>query len=187
MERAGDPGEILYHEYTHFLLRNQNRLEYPPWFREGFAELLSTVDVHRGQVRVGMVPARQRSTRVIEVTPADVIRARSIEGWTDARISQFYAQASLVVHYLSYGRPQEEGLFGPRMMRYLDEDFLSALLWAERLHPGVFRGLTFDGRFIAVHWLGGLANDPLATLQASATLWKPFVPRLPSAAPQLMH
>ena len=80
-----------------------------------------------------------------------------------------------------------EGNEPTRMMRYLDQDILSALLWAERLHPGTFRGLTFDGRFVAVHWLGELARDPLATLTASGTLWRPFVPRLPSAAPQLMH
>ena len=35
--------QIIFHEYIHFLLRNQNRTTYPVWIDEGFAELISTV------------------------------------------------------------------------------------------------------------------------------------------------
>lgn len=85
------------------------------------------------------------------------------------------------------GSFQVEGNEPTHIVRYLDADLLSSLLEAERSHPAGFRGLTFDGRFLAVHWLGAVAGDPLRTLSASSPLWRAFVPRLPRVPPSLMH
>ncbi|MFO0750412.1 MAG: hypothetical protein U1F43_32790 [Myxococcota bacterium] len=80
-----------------------------------------------------------------------------------------------------------EGNEPTHIMRYLDEALLSALLDAERSYPAAFRGLTFDGRFLAVHWLGGVAGDPQRVVRASSLVWRPFVPRLPPVPSSLMH
>lgn len=71
-----------------------------------------------------------------------------------------------------------------RLTRLLDEELVAALTHAASHHADTFRGLTFDGRFLAVHWLGEEpASDPALTLARSAPLWRPFVPRLPPIAP----
>jgi hypothetical protein len=36
--------DTLKHEYVHFLLHNRDALAYPPWFDEGFAELMATLN-----------------------------------------------------------------------------------------------------------------------------------------------
>lgn len=84
-----------------------------------------------------------------------------------------------------------EGNEPARIARWLDGELVQGLLVTLSLHADTFRGLTFDGRFLAVHWVNvtgqGVGHDPVATLAASSALWRPFVPRLPSATPGLMH
>lgn len=71
--------------------------------------------------------------------------------------------------------------------RWLDEALVSALRRALAEHPESFRGLTFDGRFLAVHWVGAPALDPSAARALSAPLWRPFVPRLPPVPTTLLN
>lgn len=47
---------IVYHEYTHFLLRNGDLTLNPLWFEEGLAELFSLLEVDQGVVRIGTFP-----------------------------------------------------------------------------------------------------------------------------------
>lgn len=66
-----------------------------------------------------------------------------------------------------------------RITRLLDEELRHALSQADLLHKDNFRGLTFDGRYLAVHWLGAdLAEDPARALELARPLWRPFFPRL---------
>lgn len=80
-----------------------------------------------------------------------------------------------------------EGNEPVRIRRWLDGELLTALEAAARDHAPTFRGLTFDGRFLAVHWIGPLTDVPEDVLALSTPLWRPFVPRLPPASPATMH
>lgn len=80
-----------------------------------------------------------------------------------------------------------EGNEPAQLQRWLDEALVSALVTAVRDHPDTFRGLTFDGRFLAVHWVGAPADDPGMARALSAPLWRPFVPRLPPTRLELLN
>lgn len=80
-----------------------------------------------------------------------------------------------------------EGNEPAQLERWLDGALVSALLLAARDRATSFRGLTFDGRFLAVHWRGDLASDPQAVRALSAPLWRPFVPRLPPTPGVILH
>ena len=120
---AGENGilarAVLYHEYTHFLLHNEGRGYYPLWFDEGFAEMLSSVDVLGKLVRIGAVPQHrmQALTMLRKIAYSRVIGAHTFQGWRDYDMEMFYAQSWLLVHYLILG---QGGRFTPRLDRYLD-------------------------------------------------------------------
>lgn len=80
-----------------------------------------------------------------------------------------------------------EGNEPAQLERWLDGALVDALLAAARDHATLFRGLTFDGRFLAVHWRGDIAQEPEAVRALSAPLWRPFVPRLPPTPGVLLH
>ena len=52
-ETDGSEIDLILHEYVHFLVRNQNQLNYPKWFDEGFAEYLSSTKETKGALRIG--------------------------------------------------------------------------------------------------------------------------------------
>ena len=111
---------VLYHEYTHFLLHDEGRGYYPLWFDEGFAEMLSSVDVLGALVRVGAVPQHRMQALIMprKVAYERVIGAQSFRGWNNYDIAMFYAQSWLLVHHLILG---QGGKFTPRLDRYLDQ------------------------------------------------------------------
>lgn len=101
---AAQAREILYHEYTHFVLRNEGS-GHPLWFEEGFADLLSSLDVRGANVRIGVPPA-SRTGALQHGAPlpwSRVLRARSYEGFGPAALQMFYAQSWLLVHHLVLG------------------------------------------------------------------------------------
>ena len=62
------------------------------------------------------------------------------------------------------------------LSRLIGTDLLAALLTVRKESPaGTFRGLTWDGRELAVHWTGALAADPERALQLSRPLWRDLV------------
>ncbi|HKA13453.1 MAG TPA: hypothetical protein VKH41_00425 [Myxococcota bacterium] len=111
---------ILYREYTHFLLHNEGRAAYPLWFDEGFAQMLSSVDVLGAMVRIGVVPAHRvdRVRHAPKLPYSRILHAQSFTGWSQAEIGSFYAQAWLLVHNLTLG---QLGNFGDLLDRYLAE------------------------------------------------------------------
>jgi len=81
-----------------------------------------------------------------------------------------------------------EGNDPTRLLRLLDEALADALAHADLHHRDTFRGLTFDGRFLAVHWLGDdLASDPMGALAMAAPFWRPFIPRLPAIPREILN
>lgn len=67
-----------------------------------------------------------------------------------------------------------------RITRLLDDDLRHALREADVLHRDHFRGLTFDGRFLAAHFVGEeVAEAPARVFDMARPLWRPFIPRLP--------
>jgi tetratricopeptide (TPR) repeat protein len=111
---------VLQHEYVHFLIRNQGTLGYPPWYDEGLAELLSSVEVKGGVVEFGRIPpARLRALRDLPwLGLGRVLRARDLEGFSRDERASFYSESWALVHYLLYGRRQEEPV-ADQLTRYL--------------------------------------------------------------------
>ena len=102
---AAEARETLYHEYTHFVIRNEGTGHYPLWFEEGFADFLSSLDVRGANVRIG-VPPEGRANSLSYGTPLSwtrVLRARSYEGFDRTELQMFYAQSWLLVHHLALG------------------------------------------------------------------------------------
>jgi tetratricopeptide (TPR) repeat protein len=108
----------LYHEYTHFLLQNEGAAHHPLWFDEGFAELLSSIDVRGNNVRIGDPPPQRvgwlRSGSSIPW--ARVIRARSYDGFNEDELQMFYAQSWLLVHHLMLRKDAD---FPTQMQQYI--------------------------------------------------------------------
>jgi tetratricopeptide (TPR) repeat protein len=111
-----DPRAILYHEYTHFLVHNQRRSLQPPWFDEGFAQLLSSIHTRGGEVRIGSVPPylMDAFSSHGSLLYSYVIRARALHDWPSTELAKFYAQSWLLVHFLSLGRLWRESAFAQR-------------------------------------------------------------------------
>jgi FimV-like protein len=102
--------DTLKHEYVHFLVHNRDALSYPPWFDEGFAELLSTLSVRRDVIEYG----KASSVRMdwLRNAPwmkfAKLIEMRNVSGLGPSDSAMFYAQSWLLMHYLMNGRPDRK-------------------------------------------------------------------------------
>lgn len=96
--------QVLFHEYTHFLLFNQSP-SYPQWYHEGFAEVLGSVSIREHVVTVGSLVGPRESTliRADRLPPLEaVLGARSYqEVWK--QLDGFYAQSWLLTHLLVLG------------------------------------------------------------------------------------
>lgn len=94
--------EILYHEYVHHIMRNLTHFDYPLWYHEGFAEVLSTADIKDKTATVGDISYSKvyvmrnfREFKLSELLTTKKLRDEK----SDTRIA-FYAKAWLFVHYL---------------------------------------------------------------------------------------
>lgn len=106
------PRQLLYHEYTHYLVaRGSKFFSYPYWFEEGFAEFLSTAECDQaGTCLYGKIPVDRALTlarqsplgleKLLTATRADTPKAQAL---------QVYASGWLLTHMLmsdSAGRQQ---------------------------------------------------------------------------------
>lgn len=92
------------HELTHYYLRQSSQIALPVWYDEGLSEYLSTIDIWRGKLRVG-VPASGRwaDLQSLPWMPLREVFAvrRSSEAYRNHRGAlSFYAQSWLVTHYM---------------------------------------------------------------------------------------
>ncbi len=109
--RALDSRTVLFHEYVHHLSFTNLRVAYPPWYQEGFAEFLSTVEFTDTQCDIG----KFTNDRAEWLTYGDWLGIEEFlqnEPWsmTPDKTSQFYAQSWLAAHYL-FGQPQRNAGF----------------------------------------------------------------------------
>lgn len=94
--------EILFHEYVHHLLRNASSAHYPPWYNEGLAEMLSTVQERKGRIVIGAAPERAQGGRLVHL-PMSTLLHGSASDMPPAIANEFYACAWELVHYLHAG------------------------------------------------------------------------------------
>lgn len=100
-----NPWTVVFHEYAHQLMNGNLPDEVDPWFEEGFAEYFSTIEVDSHQARVGKVPPVTyqilQQDGLMKVT--DLMRVQhnsSTYNESGDRRTVFYAESSMVVHYL---------------------------------------------------------------------------------------
>jgi tetratricopeptide (TPR) repeat protein len=94
--------EVLKHEYIHFLIHNRDRLLYPTWFDEGFADFFASLRVRGLRFEYGK-PMDVRVSWLVNapwIPYKTVLQARDTSSLGRDRGAMFYAQAFLLVHYL---------------------------------------------------------------------------------------
>lgn len=100
--RAMDARTVLFHEYAHHHMRANNRLAYPAWYTEGFAEFLSTVEFTDKGADIGKVTVN-RATWIIhgDWLPIEpFLTKHPFQLKNTEEVAQFYAQAWMAAHYM---------------------------------------------------------------------------------------
>lgn len=149
--RALDSRAVLLHEYAHHHMRANNRLAYPAWYTEGFAEFLSTAEFGDKGVNVGKVTL-ERGAWIVDgdwMPIEPFLTKHPGEFSSGEEVAQFYAQAWLATHYL-FATPERARGFDAYTRALLQGgDLLSAFepsfgitpaqfdkeLWAYRRRP----------------------------------------------------
>jgi len=115
MSRYAETTPIIFHEYTHLLLRNA--LERPPvWLNEGLAEYFSTlgqpIGRHIQTLRERMLPV------------SDIIDTRQSSALYNeaSRKGIFYAEAWALTHYLLTERPDSAAILNRYLETATDHD-----------------------------------------------------------------
>lgn len=113
-EESQEAYSTIYHEYLHFLARNNFRAT-PVWLNEGAAEYYSTFRLTKGRAETGH-PIKSHLRRVINESPINMGRFLQIDtsspeyrhgNWTT---SLFYSQAWALTHYLFSESQMRPGL-----------------------------------------------------------------------------
>ena len=99
---------LIYHEYTHYVIRQNARTEVPLWLEEGLAEFYATFRPDFGDGHLlGAAPAERVRTLKQEpyVSLRNLLSTRKIgQLLRSARSSVFYAEAWALVHYVTMER-----------------------------------------------------------------------------------
>jgi tetratricopeptide (TPR) repeat protein len=108
-DQRGDERAIIYHEYLHYVLRNQYA-SLPLWLNEGLAEYYSTFEVADDQAKIGLPIVEHvawlRKNPMIPLSQLFAVDERSKEYNESARRGAFYAESWALVHYLISGNPE---------------------------------------------------------------------------------
>lgn len=112
------PGrQVLFHEYSHYFVRQFTSFNYPRWFNEGFAEYLGAFSYKDGTGIVGqIVPGRARTLGGEQWLPLENIFA-SNTFWSPkitrvGKVHVGYAQSWFLVHYLQHNKKYQAPLAG---------------------------------------------------------------------------
>src|SRR5262245_34042524 len=111
--------DSLKHEYVHFLVRNRDKLDYPHWFDEGFAEVIATLTAAQDRIDYGQ-PMKMRMATLANAPWISfdlLFETRSVFALSDPQKGMFYAQSWLLMHYLMFGRPDRN--FGADASEFL--------------------------------------------------------------------
>lgn len=104
----------LYHEYVHYLMDQRSGRNYPPWYREGLAQVLMMVDPSESTIRIGM--PLNVNWRAVGTTVDDLIDTDY-----DGNTGGFYAMSWLLTHFLTVDasdKPQRSRQFADYLRRY---------------------------------------------------------------------
>ena len=108
-DRRGDERSIIYHEYLHYVLRNQFA-ELPLWLNEGLAEYYSTFEAAGDEAKIGLPIVEHvawlRKNPLIPLTSLFAVGEESKEYNESSRRGAFYAESWALVHYLISGNPE---------------------------------------------------------------------------------
>ena len=101
--------DILKHEYTHYLIANRDRRQFPPWLNEGLAEVFSTLRVDGSVVEFGQVPqGRMNNLAALNWLSFEAVLDRRPGRMGGRFAAMFYAQSWLLTHYLMVGSGRAE-------------------------------------------------------------------------------
>ena len=101
--RQGSPSDA-YREYAHYLLRCRKNLDYPAWYDEGYAYLVSTMYSRKGRVIVGHVPPIVRPIMTqADPTLEELLQAPRPFRSGGPQQQGLFAKAWLLVHMLELG------------------------------------------------------------------------------------
>lgn len=119
-----DSAPLIYHEYTHLLMRNAMR-DIPVWFNEGIAEYYSTFTLKNSgkEAQVGHPIARHvllLRERFIPLTELLAVTHASPLYNEGTRRSIFYAESWALTHYLLLGRPNGVATINRYLTAYTD-------------------------------------------------------------------
>jgi hypothetical protein len=106
------PALVLHHEYAHHFMLQYFPSVYPPWYVEGFAELIGSSKVmDDGRIGYGM-PARHRGSGITAnwVNVADLL----LRPPHKLRYLDLYAQGWALTHFLTFSKERS-----PQMRAYL--------------------------------------------------------------------
>jgi hypothetical protein len=94
--------QIIFHEYIHFLLRNQNQATYPVWVDEGFAVLLGTVRSEGDHLILGSIPKLTAGWLAAGewIPMRRIIEAKGYADFSKNERGMLYAEAWALVHHV---------------------------------------------------------------------------------------
>ncbi len=104
---SGCPGRAsvrtVYHEYTHFMLRNATEW-LPLWLNEGLAEFYQNTDIQEKDVLLGQANSDDilylRQNRLLPLTTLLKVDSTSPDYHQEQKASVFYAESWALTHYL---------------------------------------------------------------------------------------
>lgn len=107
------PKGVLFHEYVHYFMYQHRNAPYPAWYREGFAEVFSTVEFEDERFIIGDVPP-WRSYSLVEV-PIDLEEMFDPPKEPSREyVPRTYAHGWLLASHLNFA-PDRRGQFGEYM------------------------------------------------------------------------
>lgn len=100
---------IVFHELTHLVLRQSEPARgLPPFYNEGLAELLSTLEIKDGRLHFGIAPpSAWRTLQMLPRMPLEKVLNVSSVSKIERRddVAAFYAKAWLIVHHAVFANP----------------------------------------------------------------------------------
>lgn len=113
LEAGGDnPYSVVYHEYTHMVLRLNVR-SLPLWMREGLAEFYGNSTIGEREVSLGRPDIYSiqtlRQGKLVPLTELFRVTGESPQYNRATKVPMFYAESWALVHYLMLGEKTEAG------------------------------------------------------------------------------
>lgn len=112
MDAEGDhPYSVIYHEYTHFLLRKSADWM-PLWMNEGFAEFYQNTDIHEKEALLGQPNPEDlrwlQQNRLLPLPTLFTVDQKSPYYHEENKGSIFYAESWALVHYIDTGDARQK-------------------------------------------------------------------------------